>query len=109
MKTRTLKIALVATGLAALPMLSSAANSPPSMDGCVKAFMSLLSSKDGSALKLREAHYLDDGSLVSATSELTLTARDAHDNHAVARAVCTADAQGQVVDVREEPLGLQLN
>jgi hypothetical protein len=35
---------------------------------------------------------------------MVLTARDAHDNHAVARAVCTVNSQGEVVELRAAPL-----
>jgi hypothetical protein len=35
---------------------------------------------------------------------LMLTARDAQDNHPIARALCTVNIWGQVIDLHQEPL-----
>jgi hypothetical protein len=42
--------------------------------------------------------------VLSSSNEMTLTARDAHDHHAVARAVCTVNSQGDVLGLRSESL-----
>jgi hypothetical protein len=114
MNTRTLSIAAIAAGLVTAPMLGSAANSSLALDSCVKAFMADLSAKAPNTLKLREWHYVDNGAApasnltaLAGANELELTARDAHDNHAVARAVCTVNSQGQVVDLRTAPVGYE--
>ena len=111
MTTRTFQIAAIAAALAAAPMLGVAANAPVALNSCVKAFMADLSNKVPGTLKLRNSHYEDDiGSTDSGLTlpgrrdEMVLTARDAHDNHAVARAVCTVNSQGDVVDLRAAPL-----
>jgi hypothetical protein len=111
MTTRSFKIAAIAAAFAATPMLGVAANAPVALNSCVKAFMADLSNKSPGTLKLRNAHYEDDiGSsdtgmtLPGSRDEMVLTARDAHDNHAVARAVCTVNSQGEVVELRAAPL-----
>jgi hypothetical protein len=107
MITRTLTIAAIAASLAATPMLARAANSPQEFNNCVKAFMVDLSKKGPVTLKLRESHYFGDdglegGDLPSITGirELELVARDAYDHHAIARASCAVNAQGDVVELR---------
>ena len=108
--TRTLKTASIAAAFLAMPMLGSAANSTNALNSCVKAFMTELSVKAPNT-KLVDSRYLNgdplDGSLMvlSSTNELTMTARDAHDHHALARAVCTVNSQGDVLGLRSEPLG----
>ena len=104
------KIAAVAA-IGAAPMLGMAATPPVVLDSCVKAFMTSLSTQKTAAFKLREAHYVGEAGTPDSSplalrgnSELTLTAHDAHDNHAVARAVCTVNAQGEVVDLHSTPL-----
>jgi hypothetical protein len=110
MITRNLKMAAIAAALAAMPMIGAAASQPTVLNSCVKAFVADLSSKRSGTLTLRGSHYVGDtgtpGSTfsLSGSSELTLTARDAHDNHAVARAVCTVSSQGDVLELRAEPL-----
>jgi hypothetical protein len=109
MMTRTLKTAATAAAFLALPMLGSAANSPNAFHSCVKAFMAELSVKTPNT-KLVDSHYLNgspmDNNLMvlSSSNEMTLTARDAHDHHAVARAVCTVNSQGDVLGLRSESL-----
>ena len=106
MNIRTVTIAALAAGCAAAPMLGVAADSSTALNSCVKAFMADLSSHSATALKLREAHYVDDAvddtALVMAepTDALTLLARDAHDNHTVGRAICTVNSHGEVVALR---------
>jgi hypothetical protein len=114
MNTRTFSIAAVAAGLVAAPTFGAAANSPVALDSCVKAFMADLSAKAPNTLKLRDSHYIDNGgapasnlTVFTGTREMELTARDAHDNHAVARAVCTVNSQGEVVDLRTGSLGYE--
>jgi hypothetical protein len=93
---------LIATmGVLALPPLA-AASSPAYLDGCVKAFMDSITSQKG-AIKLRESRYVDTG-LPLGSSDLTMTARDAHDNHTVARAVCSIGVNGEVT-LHAEPIG----
>jgi hypothetical protein len=107
MITRNLKMAAMAVALAAVPMIGAAASQPTVLSSCVKAFMTDLSSKRSGTLKLRDSHYIGDAGTpvqLSGTSALTLTARDAHNNHAVARAVCTVNSQGDVLDLRAAPL-----
>jgi hypothetical protein len=107
MKIRTIKIAVITAGIAAAPMLSVAANSPSVVNSCVKAFMTQLATKNpsGNAPKLRSAHYIDNGLLDTAGSnEMELTAWNANNNHVVARALCTYNAQGEVTDLQAEPL-----
>jgi hypothetical protein len=114
MMTRTLKMAAIAAAFAAAPMIGAAANQPAALNGCVKAFMADLSTKAPTTLKLLDTHYRDDsgtpdGSLamLAGSSELTLTARDAHDNHALARVVCTVSPRGDVLGLRTEPLSAE--
>src|SRR5580693_4056805 len=104
MITRNLKMAAIAAALAAAPMIGAAASQPVALNSCVKAFMTDLSTKSASSLKLRYAHYVADSgtpdgnfAVLNGISELTLTARDAHNNHAVARAICTVNSQGDVL------------
>jgi hypothetical protein len=107
--TRTLKTAAMAAAFLAIPMLGNAENAPHALNSCVKAFMADLSTRSPNT-KLVDTHYLTgsalDGNLMvlSTTSEMTLTARDAHDHHAVARAVCTVNSQGDVLGLRSQPL-----
>jgi hypothetical protein len=107
MITRTLTIVAIAASLAATPMLVSAANSSQKFDNCVKAFMADLSKKSPVTLKLRDSHYLGDDGLAAGdlpstggVRELDLVARDAHDHHAIARASCAVNSQGDVVELR---------
>jgi len=111
MNTHSLKIAAIAAAFVATPMLGAAANAPVALNSCVKAFMADLSTKAPGTLKLRDSHYdsdigtADTGlALPGRRDEMVLTARDAHDNHAVARAVCTVNSQGSVVELRAAPL-----
>jgi hypothetical protein len=114
MITRTFKMAAIAAVFAAVPVIGAAADQSTALNSCVKAFMADLSSKATSNLKLRDSHYVNDAgaaygnlAVLASNNELTLTARDAHDNHAVARAVCTINAQGDVLGLRAEPLGYE--
>ena len=114
MMTRTLKMAAVATALAAVPMIGAAANQPAAFNSCVKAFMADLSSKAPNTLKLRDTHYNNDTgapdgnfSVQGGSSELELTARDAHDNHAVGRVICSVNSQGDVLGLRAVSLGYE--
>jgi hypothetical protein len=111
MITRNLKMAAIAAALAAVPMIGAAASQTTALNSCVKAFMTDLSTKRSGALKLRDTHYVGDAgtpdgnfAVLSGASQLTLTARDAHNNHAVARAVCTVNSQGDVLELRAESL-----
>jgi len=109
MNTRTFSMAAIAAAFVTAPMIGAAANSPTALNSCVKAFMADLSTKAPNTLKLRDSHYVggsDIGNLglSAAGGEMTLTARDAHDNHAVARAVCTVNSQNEVVELRAAPL-----
>ena len=101
--TRSIKIAVITAGLATAPMLSVAANYPAAMDSCVKAFMANLSTTMARKPKLQEARFVDDG-IAQSTTALTLMARDAHDHHPIARALCTVSTSGQVIDLHQEPL-----
>jgi hypothetical protein len=97
-------IALAAAAMST-PMLSLAGGASV-LDQCVQAFMSDLSNRGAGTLKLRESHYEPDqmfSPFRDSAGALTLTAHDAHDNHAVARAVCTVNSHGEV-DLRAEPL-----
>jgi hypothetical protein len=103
MNIRSIKIAVITAGLATAPMLSVAANPPVAMDSCVKAFMANLNTTMARKPKLQETRYIDDAFGQSAT-ELTLTARDAHDHHPIARALCTVNSSGQVIDLHQQSL-----
>ena len=102
MNTRSIKIAVITAGLAATPMLGVAATSPVAVDSCVKAFMAKLSTTLPKQPKLRESRLIDDRR--SNSSAWTLTARDAKDNHPIARVVCTVNTWGQVIDLQQEPV-----
>jgi hypothetical protein len=111
MTRRSFSIAAVATAIAGAPLLGVAANSQQNLDNCVKAFMTSLAAKSTTTLKLRDAHYVNgDGDSesyrigLSGGGEMTLTAHDAHDNHAVARMVCAVNSAGEVVELRPAPL-----
>ena len=103
MNTRSIKIAVITAGLATAPMLGVAANTPVAMDSCVKAFMTSLSTTMPKKPKLRESHLIDDR-VGGDSTELILTARDAQDNHPIARVLCTVNTWGQVIDLHQEPL-----
>jgi hypothetical protein len=114
MMTRTLKMAALAAAFGAAPMIGTASNQPAALDSCVKAFVAELSTKAPTTLKLVDTHYRDvagvpDGNLrvLAGSSELTLTARDAHDNRALARVVCTVNSQGEVLGLRTSALDYQ--
>jgi hypothetical protein len=107
MVTRTLAIAAAAAILAVTPMLACAANPTQKFNNCVKAFMTDLSKKGPVTLKLRDSRYFGDHSLevgdlesISAIREFELVANDAHDHHAIARAICAVNAQSDVVELR---------
>lgn len=102
MKSKMYLVAVAA--LISAPVFAQSAQAPTELDTCVKAFMSSLSNKYGTAPKLRSAEYVDTGLLSSASRQLALTATDARDHRTLARAVCTVNAQGEVVDLRDEPL-----
>jgi hypothetical protein len=107
MTTHMIKTFIVTAGIAAAPMLSSAANRPAAMDSCVSAFMQSLATHTA-PLKLRQSHLLNSGmtsGLVPPTtgSELVLIATDAHDNHTIGRAICRLDVHGQVTALEEVP------
>jgi hypothetical protein len=103
MNTRSIKIAVITAGLATAPMLSAAANTPLAMDSCVKAFMAKLSTTMTKTPKLRESQLID-GRVGESSTEWSLTARDANDNHPIARVRCTVNTWGQVIDLQQEPL-----
>lgn len=96
-----LRIAALAAVVGTMPMFAQASNAPVALNSCVKAFMTSLSSKYATAPKLRDAYYVDNGAVFSQAHQLELTATNPRDNSRVARAVCTVDAQGQVVDLRD--------
>jgi hypothetical protein len=102
MNIRSMKIAVMTAGLATAPVLSVAANSPVAMDNCVKAFMASLSTTMPRTPRLRASRLIDDGADNFVTG-WTLTARDANDNHWIARVHCTVNTAGQVIDLRQEP------
>lgn len=69
--------------------------------------MTDLSKKGPATLKLRDSHYFGDHSFevgdlesIGAIREFELVANDAHDHHAIARAICAVNAQGDVVELR---------
>src|SRR5579863_5309065 len=101
MKNRSIKIAVITASLATAPMLSIAANTP-AMDNCVKAFMASLSSTMPKAPKLLASHYIDDRADDIPASALTMLARDAQDNHTVARAQCRVNSAGEVIALQRE-------
>jgi hypothetical protein len=103
MKIRSIKIAVITAGLATAPMLSVAANTPVAMDNCVKAFMASLSTTMTKPPKLLASHYIDDRGDEPATA-LTMMARDAQDNHPIARAQCKVNTSGEVIELHQEPL-----
>jgi hypothetical protein len=78
------------------------------MDSCVKAFMASLATTMAKTPKLRASRFIDDrvgGSPVGeASTEWTLYARDANDHHPIARAICTVNTSGEVIDLHQEPL-----
>ena|SRR5579862_4691559 len=105
MTTRSIKIAAIAAGFATVPLIGAAADSTTALNSCTKAFVADMSAKASHALKLRDSRYVADSSwMAGGTSELALTARDAHDNHTVARAVCTVNSQGEVIGLQASPL-----
>jgi len=105
MLTHSIKIAAIAAGFATVPMIGAAANSMTALNSCTKAFVADLSAKTPTTLKVRDSHYETDSSWVTGgTSELALTARDAHDKHMLARAVCTVNSQGEVIGLQTAPL-----
>jgi len=103
MNKRSIKIAVITAGLATAPVLSVAANAPVAMDNCVKAFMASLSTTMTKPPKLLASHYIDDSGDNAATA-LTMLARDAQDNHTVARAQCKVNSAGEVIELQREPL-----
>ena len=105
MKARTLTMIALAAAAVSTPVLSLAGGASV-LDQCVKAFMNDLSNRTAGTLKLRDSYYESDSIFTpfrDANGALTLTAHDAHDNHAVARALCTVNSHGEV-DLRAEPL-----
>jgi hypothetical protein len=102
MKNRSIKIAVITASLATAPMLSVAANTP--MDNCVKAFMASLSTTMTKPPKLLASHYIDNSGDAVAASSLTMLARDAQDNHTIARAQCKVNSAGEVIKLQREPL-----
>ena len=104
MKTRTLNLIALAAVSVSAPMLGMASGASV-LERCVKAFMADLSNQTTTTLKLRDSYYEPDQAFMPfhAGGALTLTARDAHDNHAVGRAVCIIGSNGEV-DLRAEPL-----
>src|ERR1700690_3031233 len=103
MNTRSIRIAVITAGLATAPVLSVAADSAVAMDSCVKAFMATLSTTMPKTPKLREARFIDDR-LNESSNAWTLMARDAQDNHPIARVLCTVNTLGQVIDLQRHPL-----
>ncbi len=104
-KTRTLTMLALATSAAVVPAMT-VAGAPSALERCVSAFVADLSNQSTTTLKLRDAHYESDQAFMpflDASGSMTLTARDAHDHHALARAVCSIDPSG-AVDLRAEPL-----
>lgn len=110
MNSRQLIKTLLITGaVITLPAIGNAAPQSAAMTGCVNAFMEALS-KHNTPMKLSETHLIADGitpafATTTASSELILTATDAHDSHTVARAICKLDAHGQVTGLEEVPAG----
>jgi hypothetical protein len=102
MKNRSIKIAVITASLATAPILSVAANAP--MDNCLKAFMASLSTSMTKPPKLLASHYIDDRGDGVPASALTMLARDAQDNHTVARAQCKVNSAGEVIELQREPL-----
>ena len=106
MKRLLIPTLLLAAGAAAVPALATAASRSAAMDSCVGAFMESLA-RHSTPLKLRETHLLGSadspGIMTPVTSELVLTATDAHDYHTIGRAVCRLGAHGQVLGLQEVP------
>jgi len=103
MTKHLIKTFIVTAGIAAAPMLSSAANRPAAMDSCVSAFMQSLATHS-TPLKLRNSRYLTSGMSEDNDSELVLIATDAHDHHTIGRALCKIDAHGQMLHLEEVPV-----
>jgi hypothetical protein len=105
MITRSIKIAAIAAGFATVPMIGAAADSTTALNSCTKAFVADLSARTTNTVKVRDSHFVAGSSWVpGSTSEIALTARDAHNNHRVGRAVCTVDSQGAVIELQASPL-----
>jgi hypothetical protein len=106
MKRLLIPTLLLTAGAAAAPAFASAASRSAAMDNCVGAFMESLA-RHNTALRLRETRLIgsadNPGVMTPVTSELVLTATDAHDYHTIGRAVCRLGARGQVVELQEVP------
>jgi hypothetical protein len=103
MKNRSIKTAVITACLATAPILSVAANIPTAMDNCVKAFMASLATTMTKRPKLLASHFIDDRADAAATA-LTMLARDAQDNHTIARAQCKVNTAGEVIELHREPV-----
>jgi hypothetical protein len=103
MTTHMIKTFIVTAGIAAAPMLGSAANRPAAMDSCVSAFMQSMAAHS-TPLKLSRSRYLTSGPSEGNSNELVLIATDVHDHHTVGRALCKVDAHGQVLHLEEVPV-----
>jgi hypothetical protein len=97
---------IVMAGVAAVPTLACAENTPAAMDSCVAAFMASIS-KQTNAIKLRESHYLNNGLVNVSPWELKMTAREVHDHHLVARALCRGDSQDKAVALQADSVSEQ--
>jgi hypothetical protein len=103
MKRSTFAITALAAGMMCAPVISNADNM---LDSCVQAFMAQMSGQTTATLKLRNSHYESDVAFMplrAANGSLSLTAHDAHDNHAVAHALCTINSHGAVT-LQAEPV-----
>jgi hypothetical protein len=87
-------------------VLACAENPPAAMDSCVAAFMTSMS-KQTSAIKLRESHYLNNGLFNASPRELRMSTRDAHDHHLVVRALCRGNSQDKTVALRAKSVSEQ--
>lgn len=105
MNARTLTIAAASLAVTAMPVLAQAGSSNKGYESCVKAFVASLAGKYETAPKLKESHYIDRGGF-GAPSEMTMIAHNAAAGHEeVARATCTVNTEGEVVSLRDEPIG----
>ena len=97
MSKRVIQVTIATAALAAVPMLSSAADTPM-MSSCVKALMSQLAATSPTPVKLlREYTEVEsDTPLLSTHPELLLTARDAHSDQPLVEVICTTDRDGHV-------------
>ncbi|MGC3981904.1 MAG: hypothetical protein QM808_11630 [Steroidobacteraceae bacterium] len=102
MNTLSLRLTTLMATACLMPAFAQAADNSLSAGNCIRAFKNVLSTKLPASVRMREAQYVDHDTKTG--KEFMIVGRNSRDNSTVARAVCTVDVDGAVLELRDPAL-----